>query len=194
MSLDDFGPPMLTLRDGVASYFEAHNVTAKVVLGWKERTKQVNQGPGGANRVVIQPSDDQGNGGTIESPHGPGQRELKNANGDVVGHVRALKTWHQILNVSVWAADANNPQDDEATILATWKLYVWTVRAIYAMSLANLEWGATSWTMDPRELSYGRELRIALVLRQPLPDIPTEIIYPTHVNIIKELNEPQDDE
>jgi len=67
---------LVSLVDGVRDYFSDHSVTANVSIGWNERTKQVNQGAGGANRVVFTPSDDSGRGGRLAGAHHVGSRDI----------------------------------------------------------------------------------------------------------------------
>lgn len=183
---------LVALVTDVRAYFVEHEVTAKVSLGWKERTKQINQGPGRANRVVFTPSDDSGRGGKIVAAKQPGNHPVKNELGAIEGHVRPLRNWERIVVVSVWAVDATDAQslqDEEKQIEATETLFEWVLRAVHQSVHVNGQWGDVIWTTDPVEHLFGRELRVSLLFSHPLYDRPTGMAYPANLALTKTLNE-----
>lgn len=186
---------LVYLVQGVREYFEANDVTAKVALGWKERARQA-QGPGGANRVVIQPCDDQGKSGALTmNLKGAGYRGVLNDEGtDRIGSARVLRGWERQVLVNVWAVDPERPNDEDATIEQIEALFEWTVRAVQYVAQATAVWGAVTYTMDPKELTHGRELRAVLTLNQPIFDKPLELKKPVTPVIIPKLDGEIDDE
>ena len=160
------------LVEGVRAWFSDNAIDASIVLGWKERTKQANQGPGGAARVVFSPSDDSGKGGKLSQDfgnRGPG------------GNPRPLVMWERTCVVAVWARDPDAPGDDEGAIEAVETLLEQVVQAVQAVAGNSARWGEVLWTVSPNELSFGRELRASLTLRGPLFDRTSEIATPSPV-------------
>jgi hypothetical protein len=175
---------VLALVEGVRSYFTARGVTANVSLGWKQPTKQINQGPGRANRVVFIPSDPNGRGGKIGAVEQPGARTF---GGDTAA--RALYTWERFLVVSVWAVDTTDPHDEALQIEAVEDLFEQTVRAVHAFAKNNGRWGDVTWTTSPAEHAFGRELRASLVFKHPLFDSEYGVAYPAPAITKKLLGE-----
>lgn len=193
-----FKSGVVALVASVRAYFAAMSVTAVVPpLGRKERTKQVNQGPGGANRVVFEMSDPAGKGGKLAAPHIVGARDIVDADKNVVATVRSLKNWERALTVSVWAADPSDTNDEEKQIEATEALFEWVLRATNAFvasgasPAASLVWGDTDWTSTPVERAYGFELRVGLVFKHPIFDVPIDLAFPSPA-LTKKLNQPQE--
>lgn len=171
----DIKSGLVALVAAVQSYFDAHDVTAKVVLGWKQPTQQINQGPGGANRVVFIPSDPTGKGGKIVAPQQPGLRNFGDP-ADVAA--RALYDWERFVIVSVWAADGSDPHDEGKQIEAVEDLFESTIQAVHAFAKNNARWGDVAWTTSPVEHVFGRELRAGLTFRHPLFDSPAGVAFP----------------
>lgn len=167
---------VVALVASVRAYFEARDVTANVALGWREPTKQINQGPGRANRVVFIPSDESGKGGKLAPTQQPGARYFGNPPDTTA---RALYTWERQLVVSVWAVDGANPHDEALQIEAVEDLFEWVVRAVHAFAHNDARWGDVVWTTEPVEHQFGRELRASLTFRHPLFDTETGVAYPT---------------
>ncbi len=160
------------LMTDVQAYFQDQGVTAAVSYGFKERTKRTNQGPGGANRVVFE---EDTKPGKIVGVHQPGDRPIGTPRTQTV---RALRNWERPLIVSIWAADAATPNSEIAQTKAVLDLFESTMQAVQGSSFANAVWGETNWTKDPVEVSFGRELRVGLVIRHPLFDAPKTVVYP----------------
>ncbi len=167
---------LVALVSSVRSYFEARNILTGVSLGWKEAAKQLNQGSGRANRVVFIPSDPSGKGGVISAAQQPGARHFGT---DTTA--RALYTWERFVVVSIWAADTEAPNDEEAQIEAVETLFEETMRAVHAFAHNNARWGDVSWLASPLERQLGRELRASLVFKHPMFDSPTGVAYPTPI-------------
>jgi len=190
---------LVALKNGVAEYFKKQGVTAEVSLGWAQRTRQDNQGDGRANRVVFIPCDDSGKAGRIVLPEQPGDRQIVNGNNVVVGTVRALRTWQRIVEVSVWACDAENINDEDAQAEATDALLEWTMRAVHraaapaqggkqGVGLANVDWGDVRTSTTPVDRSFGRELLATFTYRHPIFDEVQEMAFPENARVNRELN------
>ncbi len=160
----------------VAAYLTAVGVTAHVSLGWRERTKQINQGPGGANRVVFTPSDDSGRGGEIVATQQPGQRKSSDGTSR-----RALFDWDRYLVVSVWGVDGTSPEDESLQIEATETLFERVMQGVQNFAGQGAHWGSVTWTNSPLERAFGKELRAALIFRHPMFDAENQTVVPGFV-------------
>jgi hypothetical protein len=164
------------LHAGVVDYFEANGITANVVVGWRERDKQMNQGPGRANRVVIIPGSLNGRGGRITQPHTVGRRSIGPKDAPV-GWVRPLRDWGREITLSIWAYDGTKRTDELAQVVAAETLLEQTMRAVHSFAFADAIWGDVQWTPQA-ERSFGQELLVGLTFRHPLFDIPVETVAP----------------
>jgi hypothetical protein len=168
---------LVALVTNVQSYFTSRSITANVSLGWKQETKQINQGPGRANRVVFIPSPPSGAGGRLVGAQQPGPRRFgPGVGGDT--SARSLFTWERQVLVSVWAADTSDPHNETKQLEAIEDLFELTVRAVHAATQANAQWGEVTWVLSPNEHTFGRELRAALSFAHPLFDDEVVVKYP----------------
>jgi hypothetical protein len=174
---------------GVEAFFKAQGVTASVDVGWTRRSRQDNQGPGGANRVVFIP------GEFDASPSPPkvlryGELDLEGEQNQVTlaPRLRTIAWLHGAYTCSVWAADASAPTDERKQIWRTKQLLRWTLQAMQnavdplteqPVGGANLQWGGTlAWTLPPGEQAFGRELCFEFRLLEPQHDVPIATAYP----------------
>lgn len=157
----------------VQAYFDANDVSANVVFGVRELTKQINQGPNGANRVVFSP-DPNGDGGTILPPR------LK-ASGGQAGSPRPIVTWEKLLIVSIWAVDTSDKDNELLQFVAVENLFESTVQAVRSYAHADITWGSPKWTTSPVELLFGKEIRVPLRFRGALFSLPNDVRNPTPV-------------
>lgn len=160
----------------VRTYFASNGITATVEAGWKRRAHQMNQGPGGANRVVFTPSaDENGGGGELSPPRFPGARGVAN-----VATIRELANWNRRVLVSVWAVDLTATESEEAQIQAVESLLEWTMRAVKFApgAFADAVWGDTKWT-PPQERAFGLEIAVGLTFRHPIFDAPSDLVFPS---------------
>lgn len=182
MALPPLRSGVSALVRGVRQYLNNdHEQSVSVRLGWAENMSQLNQSPETANRVVFQPSDQNGGAGKMGPPSmGPGPRRIE-IDGDLVGTVRALADHEMLFTVYVWAAPTNvRDPDEEEQIEATLELRQWVVRALHAVGQADISLGSgsISWTR-PSGRQYGKELVFTFAYRLPILDVPNEIVYPT---------------
>lgn len=174
---------LVQLRKNVAAYFATVGVTANVSLGWKQPTKQINQGTGRANRVVIIPADG-ANGGSLVGVQQPGQRRF--GTGDDEISARALYTWERAVIVSCWAVDLTDPHDEELQIEAVEDLFERTIQAVHYSAYNDARWGKVAWMTNATEQVFGRELRAALTFRHPMFDVEYGLSAPAPL-ITKDL-------
>ncbi len=165
----------------VASFFAANGVTAAVSVGWRERDKVLNQGSGGANRVVFIPSSLTGDAGAIAPVRFPGDRNVRATAADApIATIRSLGSWERTVSVSVWAADRSDPTNESAQIEATETLLEWVMRAVHSApgAFADAQFGKVLMT-PLTQRSYGLELSVELSFKQPIFDVPRDLVYPT---------------
>ncbi len=168
------------LLEGLRAYFRDNGVSAKVGVGVRELGRVDNQGQGGANRVIVTPFDPKsGSGGRILDPMNVGPRDIySDDDPDVrVATVRALGDWERSMSVTVWARDNDAPEDEERHTYAVETLLEQTKRAIDAVGLADVTWGATTWIVPP-ERHFGIAVQVGLTFRHPIFDRPDEVGYP----------------
>jgi len=134
-----------------------------VTFGRRERTKQINQGTGRANRVVFQPGDDgSGKMGTYAPPRNPGRLP------------RPLFTLREIAYVYCWAYDPTDPNNEQLQYEAAKLLHDQVLRAIYKSRVGH----GTIQVKDPTlqaqktERLFGYEIRFTLELESMVPDSP----------------------
>lgn len=175
----------VSLTDAIRSEFEARKIKAEVRFGERERAQQTNQGPARASRVVVQPWDDNGDAGEMMKPSSPGWKPVMNTEVPPrqIGSVRAIDDWERLVIVNVWAVDPAKPNDAEAQAEATSALFELVMQAIrHARSRKQVgEIVSTKVKFEPApiELSFGRELRLYLTMRQAINDIPLEVTQPS---------------
>lgn len=177
----------VALAAAVAQFFQANGVSAKVDFGWRARYTILNQGPGGANRVVFMPGKvppDVGVPKSIEAG------ELGKPQQSVGFNPRPLMQWRQIITVSIWGVAGPSYQggaglgDEASQYAAAVDLLEATVQAVHGavfvdpaggqfnVGLANVVWEDLQWVQPPNELGFGRELFVYMQHSGPLFDLP----------------------
>ena len=158
-------PGLIALSDGVRALLPKLGINATVtVLGWKQREQQINQGPGGANRVSFmpgkEPSGTSGAGGTLAE-----SKDFFPTRSDA----QSITSNGMICTVSIWAADSSSAGaawSDERQFWAWSDLFQATVFAMHsavdpdtgiAAGLSSLEFGAYRFTKPPTDRAFGLE-------------------------------------
>lgn len=170
---DDNTSALVQLHADVAAYFAAtwKPKPAAVLFGMKERWKQINEGTGGTNRVVIIPGTIDGKDGVILAPTGVG------------GNPRELHTQPKIVTFSLWAADNSTPDrssDERAQQNAIEQMQEWVIRAVQQSIAgeANAVWGECSYNRNPNELRYGVEYLMQLAVDSTFYDLAALVAFP----------------
>jgi hypothetical protein len=164
--------PILKIFDFVGALFTAEATTASLVFGNRETAKQLNQGPGRANRVVFAP---EGKAGGFVSARAPGRNP------------RPLCTFVEVVTVYVHAVDTTALNDQRAQYTACRMLLDAVVRAIQLAARSQdiadlpLKIGEAQWVGDNVERQFGAELAFALEVHCAVPDqaYPTQAASPT---------------
>lgn len=178
----EFTPPFKALVDGVAAYFTANGVTAVVARGPKARFENINQGPGRANRVVFLGSNASGAAGKFVKPRQPG---ICSVGGDPTTDPptppdyqwRPLCDWQRTFQVSIWAYDGTNRNDEGAQDDALYQLVSWTMRAVNSVAFGNADFGASNITV-PETRGFGLEMLVDLTIQHAMPDLPLDLAFP----------------
>jgi hypothetical protein len=143
----------------VKARLAASGITAEVRFGVREPTKQINQGPGRANRVVFSPGDESGALGAYDAPVKPGRNP------------RSLWDWVLVARVYVWAYDPSDAHDESVQWDAVTELHDCVVEAIHSYTAGFYKLSA------PRRLGliekrFGEEVMFWLEYRQPVLATP----------------------
>lgn len=172
------------LVDGVRQYFLSQDYDAEVTsLGWKQRDMILNQGPGGANRIVFypgfEPGGRSGSGGNLDRDKRPSTT-----------NPRALLTWHKPITMSVWAVDKTDTDNDELQFEALETLLERAVQGVQFSThqdadgnvthngLASIEWGSVRWTIPPNEMRFGQEVLVEFVQLCPIFAKTVDMAFP----------------
>lgn len=155
------------LYQDVVDRFADDELTANIVFGWREPAKQINQGPGRANRVCFVPGVD-GKAGDYGPARFPGTRND--------GSPRHLATFHELVSVYVWAFDGDAPNDELKQYEACRDLHDSVVRAIYLSPNVKPRQMALSdpkWLVDRKERRFGVELVFTIEIEGAIVDEPS---------------------
>jgi len=165
----------------------AGGATANVVFGKREPTKQVNQGPGRANRVVFSPGDPSGKAGTLEGA----KLDRRGVFGGRKRTSRSLATFRELATVYCWACDATDAatkNDESKQYDAARLLFDQVVRAIYRspnVGHGGFKISGAQWIQNKVERVDGAEIMFLLEIEAMVPDepglgdAPTAVVNPT---------------
>lgn len=164
--------PLEIVFDAVKALFDDEGPPVACVFGWREVPKQINQGPGGAARVVFVPGLD-GKAGEYMGARRPGRNP------------RPLRTLVESARVHCWAFDSTAPNDERAQYRAAMLLHDATVRAIElalrSADAPNVPGDGKSfdepvWIRKDSERAFGAELAFTLRVEHAIFDVEhTEI-------------------
>lgn len=156
------------LFEDVKAQFTADATNANLVFGWQERTKRINQGLGGAARVVFEPGEDKGKAGQ----YGP---SVQNRRPMALRATRSLGTFLESCTVECWAFDASAPGNEQVQYEAARWLHDLTIRAIYRsprVGHGSFEIKDPTWITDKKELRFGAAIRFTLIVQAKIADDP----------------------
>jgi hypothetical protein len=173
--------PLVALYQAVKQRFADEGTTANVVFGRRETAKQVNQGTGGANRVIFEPGRDGRMGSYLPAKY-PGR------------DTRPLGCLREYATVYCWAsAGGTGSNDESAHYEAARLLHDATYRSLYLASfdevLCTLRFGDPSWILAKTERFYGYECQFTLDLEAMIPDAPYSMTSMTGAAITTVLAE-----
>lgn len=178
---------LVALVQGTKDFFAAQQVTAAVAFGWKAHWEQLNQGPGGANRVVFIP-------GRVDlsAPAAPRVIDAGTLSKPRKTHdnPRELAWWHKPVTLSIWGVDTTDRNDDLKQYAATVALFEQTMQAIHGavfttpdgvthnVGLADVIWEEPRWIAPPVEMGFGRCLGVVFTHNGPLFDLAHDVALP----------------
>jgi hypothetical protein len=178
----------LTLAQAMRTYLGANEHAVEVSVGLRARFELVNQGPGGANRIVLIPGRYNGeelpailDGGTFENRLG-----LQSID------PRELVQVSHMVTLSIWGVDTSAPQDEGKQQAATNRILELAKRAVHNAldpllgdplgadrdSEGNDTWRDFSRVYHSLESGFGLELLVRFEMQGPLFDAPQERVYP----------------
>jgi len=180
---------LVQLYADVKSYFEKVSPGTSVVFGYLERTMQINQGTGGANRVCFVPGRlEDGAAGALVGGDGPGER-IDTSGPTPVAIPRALFLQGQLGTLSVWAANPSDNPDDRIDEVQAQQIieqyFEWVVRASKRSlaGAANLEWSEPKFNRKPNEMRFGIELLVEFTVGSQILDEVPNIYTATSVSV-----------
>jgi hypothetical protein len=157
------------LFDAVVAQFAADDEDTAFSFGWKEATKQINQGPGGANRIVFAPGDEAATLGKDLPPDKPGRNP------------RSLATLEELFTVYVWAVDATDAatlNNERAQYSAARKLYDKWRRAAYLATHTDGDTGlgpmtivSAKWDLEKVERRFGAQIIVVASIQCAVLDV-----------------------
>lgn len=159
----------------LAEYFASSKpaISAGVFVGWKQRTKQINQGPGGANRIVF--DDDEGRSGRFSAATQPGRNP------------RPLYNWERAIRISVWAFDASDRANELKQMTAAENLVEATLQGIHQVAWGQFHPLDVQRVPAPVELAFGCEFLITGDLHSPILDRAKPTVTPGSVVVNHEF-------
>jgi hypothetical protein len=163
----------------VQTDFIAQEKDTVFAFGIVERTKQLNQGPGGGNRIVVHPGTyPDGNVGKVDAPMFPGRLPR-----------RPLHTLHELFTVLTWAHDASYSEDAFAQWKAARLLFDDFVAALYRSSHGTYGFVSARWShgKDRNERRFGNEIESVWTIQSMIPDFEQVAVRPVTPDITTTL-------
>ncbi len=153
------------LFDSVKARFASEGPEANVVFGPREKAKQINQGPGRANRVVFSPGDPSGKMGKY------GGAKLARVP-LAERRTRSLSTFYELCTVYVWGRNGDAANDEAEQYEAARLLHDYVVRAIYRSPVGHGSFtlSGPTWIRKDTERTNGAELFFLLEIEARVPD------------------------
>lgn len=147
----------------VEAYFDAAAATTVFAFGWREPTKQTNQGPGRANRILFVPGDDSGEDADM-GKDAPARNPGRNP--------RPIGTLVESFTVYVWAYDGTAPENELKQYEAARFLYDAWRAAMYHAARGTFTIEKQAWRTKSKERRLGAEIRALCTVQAMIPDTP----------------------
>lgn len=151
----------------VTAYFQRHGIDTPIWFGDREHTKQINQGPGRANRVVFAAGDDAGNLGT----YGPAE-QFPPSHKRLPKPPRTLWTLKLNVRIYIWAYDGDAPRDELRQFVACSELHDWTIDAIHHIHSGFYKMIQTKRVGNVIEQKFGYEMMSLVSIDYPVLERP----------------------
>lgn len=156
------------LYDAVKARLDDWGTGAVVAFGQVELAKQIGQGSGRANRVVIAPAVDGGGLGT----YGPPTKDLREVSG-FASPPRSLWTWKVAARVLVWAYEPSAPTDERVQWDALCELHDHVVTAFHTFASGKYSLGQPRDPAGVVERRFGSSVLFVATVDQHVVDIRT---------------------
>lgn len=127
-------------------------------FGWREDWKQINQGTGGANRIVMLPGDPGGKVGDLQKPSGPG----RNPN--------PLAAMAELATILLWAYDATDPTSALLQWRAARRLHDVVIASCIRTYRGRWKQVGKQWVRPELERPFGAEMQIVFAVEAMVPD------------------------
>lgn len=147
----------------VEAYFAGAGATTAFAFGWREPTKQTNQGTGRANRILFVPGDDSSEDADL-GKDAPARNPGRNP--------RPLATLLESFTVYVWARDASAPENELKQYEACRFLYDAWRAAMYHAARGTITIEKQAWCTKSKERRFGAEIRAVCTVQAMIPDTP----------------------
>jgi len=163
--------------ESIVAEFAADGEGTAVVFGKRESAKQINQGVGRANRVVVEPR----NGSTVGSfapPRFP------------TGNPKTVASFLPSATLFIWAVDLAKPNDELAQYEAITALQRRVVAAVFRAAHGSFSLGQATDVAKSTERVLGTEWAIVLTLNEQIYDLPTPVAAVSDSETTYELDAP----
>lgn len=177
-----FDDPLVILSQDLRAFFQRTDILtilaqqgitppAVGITGFNQREQQLNQGPGGANRVLLMPGSwpDGGNQGKLVEP-----RRRRG-----ITH-RVNATWERVVTASVWAADTTALSSPEAQLQAVSSLMNTTHAALRQILEGDFPGTGEVFSDTTRtaNLAFGQELLMQFTFYCEMRGLPVDVSGP----------------
>jgi hypothetical protein len=127
------------------------------VFGWNESTKQINQGTGGGNRIVLQPGDASGKVGDLDSAKLPGRDPPP------------VATMVELATIFLWSYDPS-ASDQRTQWRACRRLHDVVIPICIRTFRGRWKQLSKTWLRTDLERSFGAEMQIVFAVEAMIPD------------------------
>lgn len=155
----------------VAARLQAEAPSVVVVFGWREPSRQLNQGVGGGNRIVFTPGAPTGDLGKVVGPDKPGRNP------------RPLATLQEAFTVLIWGYDSSLPEDELAQYKATRLLYDTWFRACVLSFHARFHIISQAWSTERKERQLGAVIQAVCTVDAMIPDVASVEVLPGQITV-----------
>lgn len=157
---------VVDLYQALVTEFATASATTQVVFGNREKYKQINQGTGTANRVVIEPT--QGDAvGDFLPPRMPGANPIR------VGQLRPT------LTIYVWGYDSTAPNDASLQYRAARDLFRKVVSVLHSLGAGEVQVSRVMRVRPEQQISHGEEWKFLVTMIDDLEAITSDAAVTT---------------
>lgn len=178
MKFPEYESGFTHLVRGIRSYFQSQEYPTAIHVGIRAYFEQWNQGPGGADRVVVIPGEFHGEQTYRNRPYGSIQPKLGHASTNPA----EVAQWTRPVTISVWASPAWNEGGEDIELEQnerTEALFEAVRVACQVAEMADLKWGAVERVSPPQERAFGEAMLVHVEQRGPLYYPALQLAFPT---------------